>query len=201
MNSKPSPGTIFESFALMATKPIPFGWNSFASAMSRSSYPFENGHSLQVKTTAVPFAPLTLSRECILPSVPFRLKAAPCAPIASSSAARAAGTVWKARTRTAADRAAAAVTLRTWRRCMVPPSGFKCSAGERHSNTGPRVRLQRQASQSQSVPDHRHRRDAHGGAGQHRAQQDAGDGIEDSRRDRHGQDVVDEREEQVLADV
>src|SRR5207247_3560631 len=108
---------------------------------------------------------------------------------------------WKARARTAADNAAAAVTLRAWRRCMMPPSGVTCSAGEQYSNTGPLARLQGQPSETQSVADHRHGREAHGRAGQHRAQQDAGDGGEHSPRYRHAPPAVHEREQQVMADV
>src|SRR6267154_1797276 len=86
MNSKPSPGCTLGSFALMAMKPMPFGPNSFARPIRRSSYPFAKGHSLQVKITAVPLPPRVWSSECIAPSVPFRLKAGPAAPIASSPA-------------------------------------------------------------------------------------------------------------------
>src|SRR5712691_316288 len=71
----------------MATKPIPFGRYSFARAMRRASYPCEKGQVLQVKITAVPFAPFSDSREWVSPSVPLSAKLGPRAPRASSSCA------------------------------------------------------------------------------------------------------------------
>src|SRR3546814_467143 len=66
-------------------------------------------------------------------------------------------------------------------------------SGSVTSNTG--------GSEPQRIGDHGNRRGAHGEGGEHRTDEDAEQRIEDASRDRHACAVVDEREEQVLADV
>ncbi len=57
------------------------------------------------------------------------------------------------------------------------------------------------AAEPQGVGDHRDRGEAHRGGGDHRRQEQAEEGIEHAGGDRHAERVVDEGEEQVLADV
>src|SRR5262245_32789985 len=56
-------------------------------------------------------------------------------------------------------------------------------------------------AQAQRVADDRDGAQAHGRAGDHRTEDDPEDRVEHARRDRDADDVVDEGEEEVLADV
>src|SRR5437660_4172315 len=59
----------------------------------------------------------------------------------------------------------------------------------------------RRVAQPQRVEDDRHRARAHRGGCKHRVQKQAGPGEEHPRRNRHAESVVDERQEQILADI
>src|SRR5437773_5366961 len=61
--------------------------------------------------------------------------------------------------------------------------------------------LEGKPPEPQGVGDDRDRAERHGGAGEDRAQQEPDHRVEDARRQRNPQAVVDEREEEVLADV
>src|SRR6202162_1682742 len=68
------------------------------------------------------------------------------------------------------------------------------------STSMPRT-LQPHTPEPQRIADDAHRGERHGGRGNDRREQNAGYGIERPGRDRHARGVVDEGEEQVLADV
>src|SRR5207249_4607555 len=61
--------------------------------------------------------------------------------------------------------------------------------------------LQLGVSQPKRVGDHGNRAERHGCACNHRAQQSAEEWIQDARRNRNAEDVIDERKEQVLPNV
>src|SRR5208282_4501251 len=79
-----------------------------------------------------------------------------------------------------------------------PPCASMCGfkSRPRHQNFSELHTLQ-----PERVGDHRHRAHTHRGARYDRAQQQAEYGIERARSDRYPNYVVDEREEQILADV
>src|ERR1700687_5972148 len=62
-------------------------------------------------------------------------------------------------------------------------------------------RSQGDLAQAKSVAYHRHGAECHGRAGDDWAQEQAEDGIENTRGHGHAERVIDEGEEQVLADV
>src|SRR5262249_55557423 len=61
--------------------------------------------------------------------------------------------------------------------------------------------LQPYLSQPQCIRDHRNRAEAHGCGGEDRLHEHAGEGIQHTGSDGDSEQVVDEREEKILADV
>lgn len=77
-------------------------------------------------------------------------------------------------------------------------AGAKSRAGPFHGGGGT---LELDGPQPQGVRDFRHRAQAHGPGGENGAQEDSDEGEQDTRPDRHSQDIVDEGEERVLPDI
>src|SRR5215475_11704006 len=66
---------------------------------------------------------------------------------------------------------------------------------------GQRQALKGGVAQTQRVDDHADRAEAHGGACDHRIEQQTESRVEDTGGDRYGERVEDERKEQILTDV
>src|ERR1700704_69620 len=84
------------------------------------------------------------------------------------------------------------------RACASKFSAVKVTTFE---DISPPMGSERQPPEAERVEDDGHGTEGHGRAGQHRAQEDPEERIEDPGRYGHAERVVDEREEQVLTDV